>query len=292
MGDDRNSLDEWALRFAPSFLEMIGAPNGDEKLAAIGLDFLICGLPDNAPRFHDDRAALRAAQNALTAFRAITGRRGKLNAYWREETAKALWQVERIAAEQKCACFEPLSVTGTMKHEVWLLSFHMENLERAIEANLAAEQEAARERAHRPREEWKREAMFACVWLAYRLRLNAGLPDPVPSIANGALGSLFGFAFVELKVAEATAEKYARTAVALVNRVRKGLLSDDDRRFLCGVNDCWIHRDLQGELAAIQYPDEHTESDDFADEPFPGETVECEDVLDPMHDLRMRTGLW
>jgi hypothetical protein len=210
-----------------------------------------------------------------------------------------------MAAEQKCGCFEPLSVeaqfcsafeplsvTGTMKRDVWMLSFHMENLERAIEANLAAEQEAARERAHRPREEWKREAMFACVWLAYQLRLNAGLPDPIPSIANGALESLFGFARVELKVAEATAEKYARTAVALVSRVRKGLLSDDDRRFLCGVKGQWIHRNLVGELAAIQYPDENTESDDFADEPFPGETVECEDVLDPMHDLRMRTGLW
>lgn len=283
MTDER--LDDEDVAFARKFLDMIGVSEGDEALAAAAIDRLFDEIDysrqDRELLRSDPRDELRDAQRAVeTSITCLSD--NLLKNHWRAEIANHLLSLERHFAERDGPNFEPLRITGSVRYAVWDLKAHLEVLTRVINAEIAKAEANKKARARRPREDWKRESMFACVWIAYELRRQAGVSDPVPNMKNGALAPLCGFAIASMKLAEATAEKYARAAAALVGRVHNGTLSGEDRRFLCAAR--WsVIKNLHGELAAIADPD------DYAGERYA--RVPDERDPDPILDLRLRAAL-
>lgn len=255
MNSDPFPVSEWAVQFAPRFLEAIGAPNLDPALAADGLDSLYESLPVRDAGGRDPRSDLRDALKGIKALNIHLGYGSRIMAAWRSEVVESLVHLEKKFAEFDGPDFEPLEINGSARIVVWDLRHHLAALERAITARIEELDSEKRARAHRPREEWKHETMFAFVWIAYELRRQAGVVDPVPSMKNGVLEFLSGFAVAELRVADATAESYARKAAALVARVRKGTLSTADRRLAYFARG-YIPKQLEGELADIDDPDD------------------------------------
>lgn len=139
--------------------------------------------------------------------------------------------------------------TGMVSLIIWDIQYQLDVLREAM-SELLADAEAARPSA-RPRESWKRWFVFSYCWTAYEIRRIAGLSDPIPSRRNGVIASLNDVVQEQLGVTRATAEKMVADTVALVRRVTKGTLSDDDRFVVAGAKSEGLHPYLFGETIHV-----------------------------------------
>lgn len=228
------AIQERARRRAPIFLKAIGVPDFDVEVAVDAMRGALDIGPEG-PSPSEIQAELRdlraAKKAALEFYKALNGRHWRrVLKHYSQEVVSEITAADAYAAEQGWSQPEllpPSSVNGPAKFVAFQLRSQLDLLDSAM---MAGEAELEKEIvAHRPREDWKRDLSLYYCFIAYGMRQQSGLRDPLPGKRNGVPANIATWWTAENAVEYSTAEKVVGNAMALVRRVvQKRALSADD----------------------------------------------------------------